>query len=80
MLAPPPILSAAKAGIIGLTKKYSAERVDMACRIARSDGASGYRGVKRVLETGRDLVLIASERQQVPLQFHENLRGQDAYQ
>ncbi len=67
-------------GIIGLTKKYSAERVDMACRIARSDGASGYRGVKRVLETGRDLVLIASERQQVPLQFHENLRGQDAYQ
>jgi len=67
-------------GIIGLTKKYSADRVDMACRIARSDGACGYRGVKRVLETERDLVRLASERLQVPLQFHENLRGQDAYQ
>jgi transposase len=67
-------------GIIGLTKKYSADRVYMACRIARSDGASGYRGVKRVLETERDLVALASERLQVPLQFHENLRGQDDYQ
>jgi transposase len=67
-------------GIIGLTKKYSSERVDMACRIARSDDACGYRGVKRVLETERDLVLLASERLQVPLLFHENLRGQDAYQ
>ncbi len=66
-------------GIISLTKKYSCERVDMACRIARSDGACGYRGVKRVLETERDLVFLASERLQVPLQFHENLRGQDAY-
>jgi len=67
-------------GIIGLTKKYSNERVDMACRIARSDGATGYRGVKRVLETERDLVLLANERLQMPLQFHENIRGQDAYQ
>lgn len=52
----------------------------MACRIARSDGATGYRGVKRVLETERDLVLLANERLQMPLQLHENIRGQDAYQ
>ena len=52
----------------------------MACRIARSDGTCGYRGVKRVLETERDLVLLATEHLQIPLQFHENLRGQDAYQ
>lgn len=67
-------------GIIGLTKKYSNERVDMACRIARSDGATGYRGVKRVLETERDLARLAAERLQTPLQFHENIRGQDSYQ
>ena len=67
-------------GIIGLTKKYSNERVDMACRIARSDVATGYHGVKRVLETERDLAPLAAERLQTPLQFHENIRGQDSYQ
>lgn len=67
-------------GVINLSKKYSVERLDMAARIAASDGTYSYQAIKKILEKGRDLTAIADEHKQQPLPFHENLRGQDVYQ
>jgi transposase len=67
-------------GIINFSKKYSVQRLDTACRIAISEKTYSYRAVKRILEKGRDLLVIEDEKQQHPLPFHENIRGQAAYQ
>jgi len=67
-------------GIINLSKKYPIERLDMAARIASAEGTASYQAVKKILEKGRDLAAIADEKKQQPLPFHENLRGQAAYQ
>ena len=66
-------------GIISLSKKYSIERLDRACRMAISEQAISYRAVKSILEKERDLVVLNDERNQRTLPFHENLRGQSAY-
>jgi len=66
-------------GVISLSKKYPAERVDTACRM--TGNAGGYRTVKTILESGRDLAFLAAEKRQTALPFaHENLRGQAAYE
>jgi len=66
-------------GIISLSKKYSIERLDTACRMAISEQAISYRAVKTILEKERDLVIFNDEQNQHTLPFHENLRGQSAY-
>ena len=67
-------------GIINLSKKYPVERLDIACRMALAEGATSYQAVKRILEKGRDLIEASDDRNQRILPFHENLRGQAAYQ
>jgi len=67
-------------GIINLSKKYSVQRLDTACRIAISEKTQSYRAVKRILEKGRDLLVIEDDKKQSQLAFHENIRGQAAYQ
>jgi len=67
-------------GIISLSKKYSVGRLDTACRMALSEGAHSYRAVKGILEKGRDLIDAKDDLAQRTLPFHENLRGQSAYQ
>jgi transposase len=67
-------------GVINLSKKYPAERLDMASRMAVSEGSISYQGVKKILEKGRDLIAIEDAKKQQVLPFHhENLRGQAAY-
>jgi len=67
-------------GVINLSKKYPVERLDIAARMALAEGAVSYQAVKKILEKGRDLVVTADEQRQHVLPFHENLRGQAAYQ
>jgi len=67
-------------GIINLSKKYPIERLDAAARMALSEGAHSYQAVKKILEKERDLVAANDEKKQRVLPFHENLRGQTAYQ
>jgi transposase len=67
-------------GIISLSKKYSIERLDIACRMALAEGCTSYRAVKKILEKGRDLITAKDDHNQRTLPFHENLRGQSAYQ
>ena len=68
-------------GIISFSKKYTAARLDLACRIAASEHGYGYKAVKRILDSGRDCAVSASERLQPVLSLeHENVRGQSAYQ
>jgi len=68
-------------GIISLSKKYLPGRVDVACRLAVREHSYGYKAVKRILDTGRDLDFSANEKQQPRLSFeHENVRGQSTYQ
>jgi transposase len=67
-------------GIINLSKKYHTDRLDMAARMAISDGTFNYQAVKKILERERDLVATKDERNQFQLPLHENLRGQAAYQ
>ena len=67
-------------GIINLSKKYPIDRLDRAARMALAEGACSYQAVKKILEKGRDLVAAADDKKQHVLPFHENLRGQAAYQ
>jgi transposase len=66
-------------GIMSLSKKYSHERLDAACRRALAIGAISYRSVKSILEKGLDQIppedsLVTPQ----PVQ-HVNLRGPGYY-
>jgi len=67
-------------GVINLSKKYPLERLDRAARMALSEGACSYQALKKILEKGRDLIASDDDKKQNILPFHENLRGQAAYQ
>lgn len=67
-------------GIINLSKKYPIERLDLACRMALTEGSLSYQAVKKILEKERDLVVAKDDARQSILPFHENIRGQAAYQ
>lgn len=67
-------------GVINLSKKYPLERLDRAAHMAVSEGACSYQAVKKILEKERDLIANDDDKKQHILLFHENLRGQAAYQ
>lgn len=65
-------------GIIGLTKKYSQERVEAACRRAVSIKAYSYKSVKSILDTGLDSRPLPEQKEVKPI-GHENIRGEGYY-
>jgi len=67
-------------GIINFSKKYPIERLDMAARIAIRNQSFSYQALKKILEKSIDLVESNADSKQLILTFHENLRGQAAYQ
>lgn len=67
-------------GVINLSKKYPVDRLDIACRMALAEGGHSYSAVKKILEKGRDLACAKDDANQRVLPFHENLRGQAAFQ
>ncbi|MBU0768400.1 MAG: IS21 family transposase, partial [Proteobacteria bacterium] len=66
-------------GIVRLSKVYTPERVDDACKRALSVGGYSYKSVQSILKRGLDNVVDFDNQQtQLPLK-HSNIRGQEYY-
>lgn len=67
-------------GIIRLGRRYSAERLERACRRARALAAPSYRSVESILKHGLDQQpLPTAPSPTAPPVAHENVRGADYY-
>jgi transposase len=66
-------------GIMRLSKRYPAERVEMAAARALEIGARSYRSVKTILEKGLDGKPATPQDEQPALPLHKNVRGPDYY-
>lgn len=66
-------------GIIRLSKKYTPERVENACKRALAVDAYSYRSVKSILERGLDKVVYLDEQKEAEPIQHSNIRGRSYY-
>lgn len=66
-------------GIIRLSKQYTPERVENACKRALAVAACNYRSVKSILQTGLDKVAYLDEHQETKPIEHPNIRGREYY-
>lgn len=64
-------------GILGLVKRYGAERVDAACARALLLNARSYKSVAAILKNGTDKA--AAPTPDAPILFHPNIRGRGYY-
>jgi transposase len=64
-------------GILGLVKRYGAERVDAACARALLLNARSYKSVAAILKNGTDKTTAAT--QDAPVLLHPNIRGRGYY-
>ncbi|OQB73840.1 MAG: Integrase core domain protein [Deltaproteobacteria bacterium ADurb.Bin135] len=65
-------------GIIRLSKTYSPERVENACKRALEIGAYNYRSIKSLLERGLENTVSTDENSKIII-FHSNIRGNNYY-
>jgi len=63
-------------GILGLAKRYGAERLDAACARALTLGTRSYSSVAAILKNAQERKQTNPE---VPSLFHENIRGPGYY-
>ncbi len=66
-------------GIIRLSRQYTPERLERACKRALAVDAGSYRSVKSILQTGLDNVAHLDERRQTKPIEHPNIRGREYY-
>lgn len=66
-------------GIIRLSKQYTPERVESACKRALAVDAWNYRSVKSILQTGLDKVAYLDEHKEAKPIKHPNIRGREYY-
>ena len=66
-------------GILRLGQRYGLERLEAACRRALECGATSYRSVRSILESGLDQQAVAAEPAGARPASHENLRGAAYY-
>ncbi|MEN8264932.1 MAG: IS21 family transposase [Nitrospirota bacterium] len=66
-------------GIIRLSKQYTPERVESACKRALAVEAYNYRSVKSILQTGLDKVAYLDEHKETKPIEHPNIRGREYY-
>jgi transposase len=68
-------------GILRLATRYGPERLENACRRARTIGSPSYRSVESILKNGLDRIAADHPKPAVPalLHQHENIRGADYY-
>jgi transposase len=64
-------------GILGLAKRYGAERLDAACARALLLNARSYKSVAAILKNGKDKASTATT--DAPTLFHSNIRGRGYY-
>jgi transposase len=65
-------------GILGLAKRFSAERLEAAARRANAAGIRSYKGMNNILKNQLDQLPLETT-PQPPLPAHENIRGKDYY-
>jgi len=65
-------------GIIRLSKTYSPERVEKACKRALEIEAYNYKSVKSLLQMGLEGSVIDAENKKI-IPLHNNIRGNDYY-
>lgn len=66
-------------GVLSLEKKYSKERVNLACKRASQYGAYTYKAIKNILDKGLDNIIeLPDETQQLP--DHDNIRGSEYFE
>jgi transposase len=63
-------------GILGLAKRYDAERLEAACARALALGTRSYSSVATILKNAQDKKAADPEQ---PSLFHENIRGSGYY-
>jgi transposase len=66
-------------GILGLVKRFGAERVEAACARALALGTRSYSSVAAILKNGQDRAATKGAAADAPLLIHENIRGPDYY-
>jgi transposase len=64
-------------GILGLVKRYGAERLDAACARALLLNARSYKSVAAILKSGKDKAPAATA--DAPILLHPNIRGRGYY-
>ncbi|MGC8489852.1 MAG: IS21 family transposase, partial [Clostridia bacterium] len=62
-------------GLVSLTRKYPAERLEAACRRALEIGSPSYRTVKAMLSSGLDQAPVLPAPEAPPQPHHDNVRG-----
>ena len=68
-------------GLLGLEKRYGAERLEAACRCAIANGTPHRRSIVSILTQGVDrLPPTEEETAAQPALLHENIRGSSYYQ
>ena len=67
-------------GMIRLSKRYGAERLERACARALKLNIASYRRIENMLRTGRDQVPVMEADTPVVVPVHDNLRGAGYYQ
>jgi transposase len=66
-------------GILGLHKRYGAERLDAACAKALALGTRSYSSVAAILKNAQDGKAAHERQTDQPSLFHENIRGPGYY-
>jgi transposase len=61
-------------GIMRLSKQFSENRLEAACKRAVAIGAFNYKSIRSILEKGLDRLPLSTPEPQRPL-FHPNIRG-----
>jgi transposase len=66
-------------GLMSLGRKHGEDRLEAACARALASGASRYRSVKSILESGLDACPLQPSKAPPPISDHDNVRGSDYY-
>lgn len=66
-------------GIMRLSRRYGAERLEAACQRAVMLDTCNYQSIKSILATSADRQPLPQDGQIAPKIVHQNLRGQDYY-
>jgi transposase len=66
-------------GILGLGKRYTAARLEAACRRALAVGILSYKGVRNILANKLDQLADPTPADSSPLPPHANIRGEGYY-
>jgi transposase len=66
-------------GILGLAKRYDAERLDAACAKALALGARSYGSVAAILKNAQESKRADERETNQPSLLHENIRGPGYY-